>query len=269
MSADHDDDEASAFSARVFFRGIRAAAAVLTRVPVGGFPYDAAEWRWSTAHLPLVGALVAFVAAIAWTVATGAGSLVAAIIAVATAVAATGALHEDGLADTTDALGGSDTPERVFAILKDHGIGAFGACALVLAILLRVATLEQLGPDVPSTLCFVGAASRLAPTALLATLPYVTPAATAKSASLATAGVAQVAVAAAWVLGIGAAANSLGGLPWAHALGALAAGAATVAACGAYFRKRVGGVTGDFLGAAQQLSECAMLVTFAAMHGSH
>jgi adenosylcobinamide-GDP ribazoletransferase len=262
------NEQEPAFSIRIFVRGIRAAAALLTRIPVGGFPYDANEWRWSAAHLPLVGALVGWLASIAWAFTGGAGPLVAAVVAVATAVILTGALHEDGLADTADALGGGDSRERVLAILKDHDIGAFGACALVLAILLRVSSLERVASDLPSVLCFVSAASRLGPTVLLAVLPYVTPAATAKSASLATAGASQAAVGAAWVAAVGAAAHAFGGLPWTHALASLAAGALTVAACGGYFKKRVGGVTGDFLGAAQQLSECAMLLTFAALHGN-
>jgi adenosylcobinamide-GDP ribazoletransferase len=252
-----------------FFRGVRAAAAVLTRLPVGGFPYDDDAWRWSAAHFPLIGAAIAWLAAVAWALTDGAGPLVSAIVAIAVATAVTGALHEDGLADTADALGGGDSPERVFAILKDHDIGSYGACALALSLLLRVASLEHVAPDVPSIFCFVGAASRLGPTVLVATLPYVTPAATAKSGPVTTAGVAQIAVGAAWLAAIAFAAQRLGGLPWSHVLGALGAGALAVAICGAYFRKRVGGVTGDFLGASQQLAECAMLLTFAVLRGNH
>jgi adenosylcobinamide-GDP ribazoletransferase len=270
MNADERQDGATgAFHVRTFFRAIRAAAAVLTRIPVGGFPYDDDEWRWSAAHLPLIGAIVGWLASIAWAVTIGAGPLVSSVVAVASAVALTGALHEDGLADTADALGGGDTRERVMSILKDHDIGAYGACALVLGLLLRVATLQRVASDLPSILCFVSAASRLGPTVLVAALPYVTPAATAKSSSLAGAGAAQVVVAVLWVVAVGAAARALGGLPWEQALESLVAGGLTVAVCGAYFRKRVGGVTGDFLGAAQQLSECAMLLTFAVVRGNH
>src|SRR5580698_6781054 len=107
------DDATRVFHARAFFRGLRAAAALLTRGPVGGFPYDDEEWRWSAAHLPVVGAALGWLASIAWAVAIGAGSLVAAVVAVTAAVALTGALHEDGLADTADALGGGDSRERV------------------------------------------------------------------------------------------------------------------------------------------------------------
>jgi adenosylcobinamide-GDP ribazoletransferase len=269
MILDHPDETQQRTGPRAFFRGARAAATLLTRLPVGGFPYGDAEWRWSAAHLPLVGGAVGFLASIAWAITAGAGPLVSAVVAVAAAAALTGALHEDGLADTADALGGGDSRDRVFAILKDHDIGSYGACALLLCTLLRVATLDRLAPDVPSIFCFVSAASRLGPTVLLASLPYVTPSATAKSGPVTTARAEQVVVAAAWVAAVGAAAHVLGGLPWIHAIGSLASGAVTVAACGAYFRKRVGGVTGDFLGAAQQLGECSMLLTFAVLRGGH
>jgi adenosylcobinamide-GDP ribazoletransferase len=266
MTVVDDPDESARVPWRACLRGVRAAAAVLTRVPVGGFPYHADEWRWSAAHLPIVGAAVGMVASMAWVAAMGAGPFVAAVVVVATTVALTGALHEDGLADSADALGGGESPERVFAILKDHAIGAYGACALGLALLLRVATLEHVAARLPSIYCFTCAASRLAPTALLAALPYVTPHA-AKSASLASAAAPQVAVAAAWTLVVGEAASRLGGLPWTDMLFALGAGAGAALACGAYFRKRVGGVTGDFLGASQQAVECAMLLTFAVVDG--
>jgi adenosylcobinamide-GDP ribazoletransferase len=269
MIIDDPDERRHSGGPRAFFRGVRAAATLLTRLPAGGFPYDDDEWRWSAAHLPLIGGAVGWLASIAWAISAGAGPLVSAVVAVAAAAALTGALHEDGLADTADALGGGDSRERVFAILKDHDIGSYGACALILVTLLRVATLDRLAPDVPSIFCFVSAASRLGPTVLVAALPYVTPSATAKSGPVTTARVEQVVVATAWVVAVGAAAHGLGGLPWAHAVGAFVAGAATVAACGATFRKRVGGVTGDFLGASQQLAECAMLLTFAVLRGHH
>jgi adenosylcobinamide-GDP ribazoletransferase len=131
-----------------------------------------------------------------------------------------------------------------------------------------VAALEHVAARLPSIYCFTCAASRLAPTALLAGQPYVTPHA-AKHASLATAGAPQVAVAAAWTLVVGEAVNRLGWLPWVDMLLALAAGAVAALACAAYFQKRVGGVTGDFLGASQQAVECAMLLTFAVLDGHH
>ena len=80
------------------------------------------------------------------------GRLVAASLVLAASLLLTGALHEDGLADTTDALGGGSTPERVLAILKDSRIGSFGAAALVSTMLVRVTALAQLAAAAPGAL---------------------------------------------------------------------------------------------------------------------
>src|SRR5438045_786510 len=110
-------------------RGLRAAIVFLTRVPAGGFPYREPEWRWAPAWFPLVGAGVGAVAGgVAW-LAAGAGSLVAGALAVIASLLVTGAFHEDGLADTADALGGAYDREKLFAILKDSRIGSFGGAA--------------------------------------------------------------------------------------------------------------------------------------------
>lgn len=250
-----------------FLRGARAALVVLTRVPAGGFPYTPAEWRWSAAHMPLVGAFVGALAAIAWEASARAGYVVASIVAIAAAMLVTGALHEDGLADTADALGGGTSRERVFAILKDSRIGAFGACALVVAVVLRVALLARLGAGAPAALVVIGACSRLAPVALLVTLPYVTDPSTAKSANVATAGAPQLVVAIVWTLASCAGARALGLFSWADAAIVPAVTAVVAVIAGAYFRARVGGTTGDFLGASQQLVECATLLAVAVSRG--
>jgi len=254
-------------SPRAFFRGMRAAVVVLTRLPVGGFPYAEAEWRWSCAHMPLVGALVGAIAALAGVAVARAGHLVAAVGVVTASMLVTGAMHEDGLADTADALGGGDTRARVLEILKDSRIGVFGACALVAAILLRVAAMARLTPHAVAAIVLVGATSRLAPVALIAALPYVTEASVAKSRSVATAGAAQLVVAFAWVCAVGAGVRALGGVSTVELAVALASGTLTTVVCGACFRARVGGITGDFLGAAQQACECAMLLAIAVARG--
>jgi adenosylcobinamide-GDP ribazoletransferase len=246
---------------------MRAAVALLTRVPVGGFPYSDSDLRWSAAHLPLVGALVGALLAATWSVGVRAGNLVAAVVVVASSLLLTGAIHEDGLADTADALGGGTTRERVLAILKDSRIGAFGSAALTLAILLRVALLARLGAAAPVALVLTQAASRAAPVWLMASLPYVTDGAVAKSRSIAGAGRGQVLVATAWVAAL------CGGLCYVGAVGAVELGATWVAAaavtlgCASCFRARAGGITGDFLGAAQQINECAILLVLALVRG--
>jgi adenosylcobinamide-GDP ribazoletransferase len=248
-------------------RGARAAFVFLTRLPVGGGPYSPGAWRWSPAWFPLVGLVLGAVQGAAFALAARAGSLVAACVAVAVALLLTGAFHEDGLADTADALGGSHDREKLFAILKDSRIGAFGAAALTMALLLRVALLARLGAAAPAALVAVQCASRLAPVALMAFVPYVTPHGRSKSGHVAGAGGAQAVVATTVTLAALAALSAAGAIARVEAAGVLAAGSLAAFACGARFVARAGGLTGDFLGATQQVAECAMLLAVAVLHG--
>ena len=125
-------------------RGLRAAFVFLTRVPVGGFPYTDDEWRWAAAHFPLVGALLGVVVGAVDHVLLPLGELAAALGAIGASLFLAGALHEDGLADTSDALGGAFDRDKILAILKDSRVGTFGACALVLSIVGRAALLARL-----------------------------------------------------------------------------------------------------------------------------
>jgi adenosylcobinamide-GDP ribazoletransferase len=248
-------------------RGVRAAFTVLTRIPVGGFPYSDEEWQRSAAHLPLVGSVLGALLGGVWLASVRAGYLVAAVVVVAASLLLTGAMHEDGLADTADALGGGSDRERVLAILKDSRIGAFGSAALTVAILLRVALLARLGPGAPVALAFTQCASRLVPVWLMAALPYVTDAEVAKSRAVVATSRAEVVVATAWVTGLGV----FLGLSRTFTVVELVvpAGVAGLVAlvAGRYFRARVGGITGDFLGASQQLTECGMLLALAVARG--
>ena len=250
-----------------WLRGVRAACAHLTRIPVGGFPYSDDDWRWSGAHFPLIGTLVGALLAGAWLLSLRAGHLVAAVVVIASSLLLTGAMHEDGLADTADALGGGSTRERVLAILKDSRIGTYGGAALTAAILLRVALLARLGTATPTALVLASSISRLAPVWLMSSLPYVTEVARAKSRSIVAAGPAQVVVASLWVAAVSVA------LALCRVMSVVGLGAAWAATCGVAllcalrFRARVGGVTGDFLGATQQVTECAVLLVLALLRG--
>ena len=114
-------------------RGIRAAFVFMTRLPLGGFPYRAADWRWANAYFPLVGMVVGALASATWLLCAPLGTWPAALAAVTASVLVTGAFHEDGLADSADALGGGiDERERVLEILKDSRLGTYGTTALVL-----------------------------------------------------------------------------------------------------------------------------------------
>ncbi|PZF79116.1 adenosylcobinamide-GDP ribazoletransferase, partial [Jiangella anatolica] len=123
--------------------GLRAAVAFLTRLPVGSSP---APLDRAGAWFPLVGLLVGSVGLGVWWVADGlAGPLVAAVAAVLATVIVTGALHEDGLADTADGLWGGSTRERRLEIMRDSRLGTYGALALAGDLLLRVAVLATAG----------------------------------------------------------------------------------------------------------------------------
>jgi adenosylcobinamide-GDP ribazoletransferase len=150
----------------------------LTRVPVPAWVGYEPHWlNRSVRHFPLVGAGVGVVGA---AVAVAAAQLwpapVAATLAVAATMWLTACFHEDGLADTFDALLGATSRDRALAIMKDSRIGTYGAAALVLGLLLRVGLLaEMLRHDVglAAACCVAGhAAGRACAVALMAALPY-------------------------------------------------------------------------------------------------
>jgi adenosylcobinamide-GDP ribazoletransferase len=203
---------------------------------------------------PLVGALLGLLAAGLWRLLTPAlpRSLVALLVLVFLAVM-TGGLHEDGLADTADAFGGGRSREDILRILKDSRIGAFGALALVFAVLLRWQALVVMpaAQVLPALI-----ASQALPRAGLVLLAFLAgPASTGLGGSLAADVRAPHALGAATLaLALAAAVWSLRTLP------AAAACLFVVACAWFYFRQRLGGVTGDSLGAACQLQEIAVLL---------
>lgn len=238
---------------------MRAALIFLTRIPVGGFPYSREDWTWAPAHFPFAGLIVGTLGAALFYLTLPLGPLVAAAITVTFTVWVTGAFHEDGLADTFDALGGSHGTDRVLEILKDSRVGAFGAFAAVLSVVLRVALLAELAALAVPLLVVAHTMARTGPVWLMVRLPYVS-GSVAKGASVAQGGSAsRGAIATVWAalacggaLGFGVTPVSIG----CAIVGAILATAAT----GWWFKQRMGGVTGDFLGATEQFSEAAILI---------
>ncbi len=222
----------------------------MTRLPVPGWVgHGPGQLERAARYFPLAGLLVgALGAAVLGTARVGLPPLVAAGLAVAAVAALTGALHEDGLADTADGLLGGWTRDDALRIMKDSRIGAFGAAALVLALGLKVAALAGL-----PALAWVAssAASRLAPVCVMALLPYARQV-DAKSAAVA-AGPGGLAVAA--LCGL----LPLLLLGW-RALPALVLAAALTVGLALWFRRRLGGYTGDCLGAVQQVTELGILL---------
>ena len=239
---------------------IRAAIAFLTRIPVGHGELHGDAHTGASAHFPLVGALLGLLGTLAWIATARLDSEVRAWLVVVTLLLTTGAFHEDGLADTADALGGAYNRSKLFEILKDSRIGTFGAAALICTLVLRAKLLAQLLPRSPWPLIAGQMLSRLAPVLLMAYLPYVTAEGTSRSGNVVHAGPWQVTGAVTWTVLL-----SLGLFHYCRvspAQFAVAVFAQSVAIVWLAFRfkRRAGGLTGDFLGATQQLGELAFLL---------
>ena len=231
---------------------LRAAVGFLTRIPAGRV--DAVAVARGAFAFPLVGAVVGAIAAgVALLVHPPLSPLVAAALAVTATTALTGALHLDALADTADAIGAT-ARERALEIMRDSRIGSFGAAALGLDLLLRVTvTAQLLGGSIVGALIAAGALSRGASVTLSAALPYVRAGEGVLNRRWSSLGGAAVAIAIAAV--------ALG----TDALAVIGAVTLVTVALGVFFRRWLGGVTGDALGAASELAELTALLVAAAI----
>ena len=251
----------------------------LTRLPCPRWVGFEPEWlNQSARHFPAVGLLVGAVAALVLVL----GEVlfppaVAVGLSMAATLLLTGAFHEDGWADTCDALGGGACVGRVRAlvIMKDSRIGTYGAVGLVLMLGLKAATLSALPLALAlPALLFAHTASRAAAVVLIRWLPYAGDIEHAKAKPLAQSiSRAGLVVALAWVMLLCVA------LVWAAqrwdepaVLPAVVLGMLVVAGaaawCARWFRQRLGGYTGDTLGATQQLTELLALLVWLGVAGA-
>ncbi len=242
------------------WRETRAAFVFLTRLPVGGWPYEDHEWKGAPARFPVVGALLGLALAGLHLAVAPLGPWPAAILCVSVGLLLTGAFHEDGLADTADALGGAvHSQERLLEILKDSRVGTFGSVALVASLSMRFALLAQLGGDAPAAFVISESLSRVPPVVQLAFMPYITNPERARSSGIAQAGPGQAAVAVATALLVLVATGLLVDLTPRLGLSLVIVLAVVGAVSGWRYRVRAGGICGDFLGATQQLGVIAVL----------
>jgi adenosylcobinamide-GDP ribazoletransferase len=236
----------------------RAAAGLLTILPIGqrAVPDDARSG--AALWLPLVGGLVGVVSAAAYALGEALlGGFYGAALALTTAAIVTGALHHDGLADTADGLGVRGDRARRLAVMRDPGIGAYGTLALVLYALLSTAAISAL--DAPDAAGAIVCGHVLGRWAALAQLALVAPArddglgaafaATTPALAIGSAAAVAIAIAAAGVLA---------------GLAAVAAAALAAASCAVAARRLVEGRTGDTLGAAVLVTEVVVLSVLAA-----
>lgn len=244
-------------------RSIRAAFVFLTRIPVGGFPYPEHAWRWAPAWFPLVGVIVGAGSGVAHWAALHIDATVASVIALIVSVLLTGAFHEDGLADTADAMGGAHGGKQLLEILKDSRIGTYGAVALVLSLGLRVSCLTALAGAALPALVICHTVARTFPVWMIATMSYVT-GDRAKGSAISQAGTAQAVVASVVCGSVLTVAVWRGWFSLAALGASLGVTAVMALLLGLWFRRRAGGITGDFLGATEQVGECAVLLTLLA-----
>jgi adenosylcobinamide-GDP ribazoletransferase len=240
-----------------------AAFGLLTRLPVGRLlPEPAAHLARAVWAYPLVGAAIGtlggVVYALAYALATPAP--LAALWALLAMILATGAMHEDGLADCADGLAGG-TPEERLAIMRDHRLGTYGVIALVLSLAMRGTAIALLAEPraVLTGLVVIAAAGRASAAVLMTGL------APARSDGLSVAAGRPDLAATAWALGL---TFALGVLLLSLGAGMLLLAAAMIVALlvGHWAQAKLGGQTGDVLGACCQISECVGLALLVALY---
>ncbi len=246
------------------FKYFLVAVQFLTRLPVKPFEgFDPAWLDRAAKYFPLVGVIVGLIGATVIVATTPfLPQPLPMLLGLSAAIAATGAFHEDGLADTADGFGGGQTREQRLEIMKDSRIGTYGTLALVIMLAIKATALMQIGP-IQMVFAFIAAhaAARLACVLAIRLMPYAGDTSTAKVKPLATA-VTGGELFAAVVFGL------LPGvlLMKADALTIALITASVAAAILAHQSKRlIGGYTGDVLGAIEQVFETAFLVAAAAV----
>jgi adenosylcobinamide-GDP ribazoletransferase len=234
----------------------------MTIVPVPSSDTDIQpDWLSRCAkYFPVIGIGVGLVSAVVLLLADRLwGPVVASLLAVAAGIAVTGALHEDGLADTADGLGGGSSVEKRLAIMKDSRIGTYGTLALLLSLSLRVTALADMPAwTAAAALIATHAAARITPVFVMNALPYAGDTAAMKvgyrDAAVSTDDRRFALVVVLCVL------LPLAFVSFLSIVAGLLLGTALAAAVTQWARQRINGYTGDVLGAIEQMFEIGFLL---------
>ena len=248
--------------ARRVVTDVRICVSLSTILPVGRITPvndgDVARASWA---LPIAGILVGLAGGATYWIAGAVGLTPgpAAILALASTILVTGALHEDGLADTADGLGGGRTREQKLEIMRDSRIGTYGTCALILSFGLRWSALATISSPLAVTfaLCAAHAAARAGVPAFMSLVPPARPDGLSASAGAPP----GRSVAIAFAIGTLVLALTLG--PGKALVGLILLSLAGLLLARLAIRQ-IGGQTGDILGAFEQLGEILILLVAAA-----
>ena len=242
----------------VFFAALR----FFTRLPVPSWVgHSQQQLEQAARYFPLVGAIVGGIGALVTiAVARQLPTSLAILAGMAATLLVTGAFHEDGLADAADGFGGGRDKSHALEIMKDSRIGSFGAIAITMMLLAKFNALAQIdaldGRQVLAFALVAGhALSRFGSTTLICALDYARADDSAKARAL-TRRLSGAKLAVAALFGLAPCLLLAASKVWV----AIALAAAVTFLSAAYFVRRIGGYTGDCLGATQQVAELAFYV---------
>ncbi|MDR2219366.1 MAG: adenosylcobinamide-GDP ribazoletransferase [Methylobacillus sp.] len=243
---------------RLFFTALM----FFTRIPCGRFAGTTQDdLDGSSRYFPWIGILVGAVGAgIYWVADQFLPQEIAVLLSMAATILLTGAFHEDGLADAADGLGGGWEKEQVLAIMQDSRLGSYGALAIFMALLVKFETLAHLSPALLPLVLIAGhALSRFCALLVMVTQDYVRP--NGKAKPLAT----QLSKGGLLVAAVGGLAPLAVFWHAPHLLWALVPVVLTWLWFARKLKRRLGGYTGDCLGAMQQLCELAFYLGILAL----
>jgi adenosylcobinamide-GDP ribazoletransferase len=241
---------------------LRAAISFLTRLPVGNRMPSPEVLRAAPALFPIIGgAIGAFLGAFYFVlISCHIANFVAAALTVGASAMVTGALHEDGLADTADGFGGGRDVSAKLEIMRDSRIGTYGAVALLVWFFAKVGAIATLPIEtVIPILAAAYAMGRGALPVLSFLLPYARADGLAATAGRPTLRTVFVAIATSVVIAV----LALGVTGALITSAVVAAGAAVISLLAMH---QIGGQTGDVLGATEQIAETAAIVVLASYY---